>query len=413
MKTITTTCCISGGGPAGVMLGFLLARSGIDVVVLEKWPDFFRDFRGDTIHPSTMELMSELGILEEFLKLPHENTYQIEGDIGNEKVIVADFSHLKVKAPFVAFMPQWDFLNFITGKAKKYPGFHLMMNTEATDLISETGKIVGVRAVVNDGKGNPGAEPEFEIRADLVVGADGRSSTVRDKSGLNLISTGVPIDVLWFRISKKESDPPHTLGRFDAGKVMIMIDRTTYWQCGFVIRKGAFEEMKTAGLESFRNILVVAAPFLQDRVNKEITTWEPVKLLSVTVNHLERWYKPGFVCIGDAAHAMSPIGGVGINLAVQDAVAAANILAKPLKNKSLTETDLAKIQQRREFPARLIQRAQVFIQNRVITSVLESTKTTRLPFPLRLVKRFPYLRRIPAYFIGMGIRPEHINTPLP
>ena len=401
-QDIQTRCCISGGGPAGIMLGFLLARSGIDVTVLEKWPDFFRDFRGDTIHPSTMEILHELGLLKEFVKLPHDEIREVEADIGGFKVSMADFSHLKVQCPYLAFIPQWDFLNFISAEAKKHPSFHLLMETEATDIIEEGGAVVGVRAKDKSG--------EFQIRSELVIGADGRHSTVREKSGLAAHESGSPIDVLWFRISRKESDPAAVLGKVDMGRMMVMIDRGSYWQCAFIIRKGQFEGMKQAGLESFRAGIVELVPSLADRAS-EIREWDQVKLLTVVVDRLEKWHRPGLLCIGDSAHAMSPIGGVGINLAIQDAVAAANALVPAFLKGIPNERDLAKVQKRRELPTRIIQRAQVFIQDHVVFRIIDSrTHYARLPWQLRLIQRFPALRRIPAYLIGMGYRHEHVRT---
>lgn len=395
-------CVISGGGPAGIMLGFLLARQGVSVAVCEKWPDFFRDFRGDTIHPSTMEVLQELGLLEKFLTLPHNETKIIEGDIGDEKIVFADFSHLAVRCPFIAFMPQWDFLNFIAGHAHKLPGFCLSMETEVTDIIYEGGAVAGLRTKKANGD-------VLDIRAKLVIGADGRHSAVREKAGIPVLSSGAPMDVLWFRLSKKAADPDVSLGRVDRGRMMIMINRDSYWQCGFLITKGGYEEFKRAGLDFFRKTLADLQPFLADRT-AEITSPEQLKLLSVTVDHVAAWYKPGLLLIGDAAHAMSPIGGVGINLAIQDAVAAANILGPRLKDGSLSVRDLARVQKRRALPARMVQRVQVFIQNRVIRRVLASHAKTRPPRILRLMQLFPILRRIPAYIIGMGIRHEHVQN---
>ena len=383
------------------MLGFLLAKAGIEVVVLEKWPDFFRDFRGDTIHPSTMEVLHELGLLEEFLKLPHSETREIYGYIGGQQVTVADFTHLKVHCPFVAFIPQWDFLNFIVKHAKSYPEFTLLTETEATNLLEENGTVVGVKA--------KSPHQELEIRAELVIGADGRHSTIREKSALVSDNLGVPIDVLWFKLSRKASDPVQSLGHVDAGRIMIMLDRDDYWQCGFVIKKGQFEEFNRLGLESFRQDIKNLAPFIGDRV-QEITGWEQIKLLSVTVDHLQKWYKPGLLCIGDAAHAMSPIAGVGINLAIQDAVATANILILQFKKGSVTTADLARVQNRRESPARRTQKVQVFMQNYIIASILNSRKHMQVPWIFKLTKLFPILTRLPARFVGMGFRPEHIEN---
>lgn len=399
-EAIATSCCISGGGPAGVMLGFLLARAGIDVVVLEKWPDFFRDFRGDTIHPSVMEILHELGLLEGFLQLPHDEVKQVEADIGTEKVVLADFSRLDARCPFLGFIPQWDFLNFIVSHAKEYPGFKMMMETEAIDLLKENGKVTGVLAK-RQGQ-------TLEIRSELVVGADGRHSTVREKGGLVAKSFGAPMDVLWFRVSRKETDPPFVLGKVDMGKMMVMVDRGDYWQCGFIIRKGAFDVAQRGGLEVFQRDVIEVAPALADRIH-EIDAWDKVKLLTVAVDRLLKWHCPGLLCIGDSAHAMSPIGGVGINLAIQDAVAAANILVEAFR-RGISERDLAAVQARRELPTKIIQRIQVFIQNRIISRILEGRGHPRLPWQLKLLKRFPYLRRWPAYMIGIGFRPEHVDV---
>ena len=399
-QIINTTCCIVGGGPAGIMLGFLLARRGIEVAVLEKHGDFFRDFRGDTIHPSTLEVMNELGLLDDFLKRPHEETSILKAFIGDDEVTMADFSHLPTKCRFIAFMPQWDFLNFIAEKAKAYPSFKLLMQTEAKELIEESGKIIGVRAATPEG--------EIEIRAKLMVGADGRHSMTREKSGFEIVNRGAPMDILWMRISRMPADPHYTLGRVGSGKMLAMINRNTYWQCAYVIPKGGFEQVKAAGLEAFRRNLAEIAPFLGGRVN-ELQSWDDIKLLTVAVDRLRKWQRPGMLCIGDAAHAMSPIGGVGINLAIQDAIAAANILAAPLKAGKAGLRDLEAVQARREWPTRMTQAMQLFIQKHVITNVLQGTHKPRAPFVLNLLNKVPLLQRIPARLIGMGFRPEHVR----
>jgi 2-polyprenyl-6-methoxyphenol hydroxylase-like FAD-dependent oxidoreductase len=403
-EAMTTRCCIAGGGPAGMMLGFLLARAGIDVVVLEKYPDFFRDFRGDTIHPSTMTILDELGLLDEFLKLPHQEVRQLGAVIGGEEIRIADFTHLKVKCPFIALIPQWDFLNFIAAQAKAYPSFHLMLKTEATDLIEETGRVVGVRAKSHE---LDQAQQPLEIRAELVIAADGRHSTLRDRSGLIADSFGAPMDVLWFRLSRRPGDPAQALGRVDQGKMIIMLDRGNYWQCGFLIRKGDFEGIQQRGLDAFHRDLAAVAPFVSDRT-VEITTWDQVKLLTVAVDRLRQWYKDGLLCIGDAAHAMSPIFGVGINLAIQDAVAAANILAPRFQTARVTIDDLKAFQERRESPTRKIQKLQMAIQDNVVNRVLGRPGRAKLPWTLRIARHLPFLTRIPARIVGLGFHPEHI-----
>jgi 2-polyprenyl-6-methoxyphenol hydroxylase-like FAD-dependent oxidoreductase len=400
-QTLTARCCVAGGGPAGLMLGLLLARAGVDVIVLEKHADFFRDFRGDTIHPSTLEVMHELGLLEEFLKCPHQELRELRGWIGDEMIPVADFTHLPTCCKFIALMPQWDFLDFLAQKAKAYPNFRLRMQAEVTDLIKESGRVVGVRAHTAAGA--------LAVRADLVIGADGRHSTVREKAGLQTIDLGAPMDVLWMRLSQRPGDPKESMGRFDPGHVFVMIDRGDYWQCAFVIPKGGFEEVKRRGLDAFRAEVARVAPFMGDRVD-EIAEWDHVKLLTVAVNRVREWYRPGLLCIGDAAHAMSPIGGIGINLAVQDAVAAGNILAEPLRRGPAAVDDLRAVQRRRELPTRITQRVQVLVQNRVIGRVLTTqAKSFSTPLVLRLMRAWPFLRRIPARLVGMGVRPEHVK----
>ncbi len=402
MDSIRTRCCVVGGGPAGVMHGLLLARAGVDVVVLEKHADFFRDFRGDTIHPSTLELMYELGVLDDFLKLPHQNTPTITARFGDYEATVADFTHLSTHCKFIAMMPQWDFLNFMAGVGKRYRTFGLRMETEATGLIDDGGKVVGVKAKTPKG--------DLEIYADLVVAADGRHSTVRDASGFHVEELGAPMDVLWFRLPHKPQDPPSTTFFFEAGHVVILLDRGDYWQIAYIIPKGGFDAMKASGMAAFFADLTHIAPFLADRTS-DLKSWDDIKLLSVQVDRLKTWHRPGLLLIGDAAHAMSPIGGVGVNLAVQDAVAAANILAGPLKKGDLTEEDLAAVQARREFPVRVTQKMQVMIQNHVISPLLGKSDELRPPLPVRLAEHFSPLRRLPAHLIGVGIRPEHVETP--
>src|SRR3984957_16721009 len=398
-STMTTQCCIAGGGPAGMMLGFLLARAGVHVVVLEKHADFFRDFRGDTVHPSTLELMFELGLIDEFLKLPHQQVETLSAQIGAEHVQMVDFRHLPTHCKFVALMPQWDFLN---ERGKRYKTFDLRMQAEASDLIEENGRVVGLMVKTPDGP--------LEIRADLVVGCGGRHSVVREKAHLTSDDYGAPMDVLWFRVSHKDGDSVDTFGHIEAGKLMVMFDRGDYWQCAYVIPKGGIERMKSEGLEAFRGQVVEMSPFLSDRVG-ELKTWDDVKLLSVTVDRLRKWWRPGLICIGDAAHAMSPIGGVGVNMAVQDAVAAANRLAGPLRTGKVTDADLQAIEDRRTLPMRFTQGLQLTIQRRTTPRARASQQRPKPPAVLKLFGAFPILRRIPARLIGLGIRPEHVQTP--
>jgi len=400
-RQFTTQCCISGGGPAGMMLGFLLARAGVQTMVLEKHADFLRDFRGDTIHPSTLEIMHELGLLEEFLKRPHQKITRLGGQIGAQTVQIADFSHLPTRCKFVALMPQWDFLDFLADHAEPYANFRLLRRTEVTDLLESDGLVTVLRARADEG--------EVEVRSDLVVGADGRRSTVRERAGLKVRDLGAPMDVLWMRISREASDPRDAFGHIEAGRMLVMIDRGDYWQCAFVIGKGRADEIRAGGIERFRGMVLELSPWLGARV-QELASWDDVKLLTVTVDRLEHWSRPGLLCIGDAAHAMSPIGGVGINLAIQDAVAAANILARPLAAGSASAADLQAVQRRRELPTRVIQAMQVFLQDRVIRGVLAADRRPSPPWAVRLLDRCPYLQRFPARFMGLGIRPEHVQT---
>jgi 2-polyprenyl-6-methoxyphenol hydroxylase-like FAD-dependent oxidoreductase len=397
---IKTTCCIAGGGPAGMMLGFLLARAGVSVVVLEKHADFLRDFRGDTVHPSTLEMMRELGVLDEFLKLPHSEVRQVSLQIGDDRVVVGHFDHLPVHCKFIALMPQWNFLNFIADHAKRYQTFDLRMQAEATDLIEENGRVVGVHAKMPDG--------DMEIRADLIVGCDGRHSTMRATAELKSDDYGAPMDVMWFRLSRKPGDPDETFGHIEGGRMMVMLNRNDYWQCAYVIPKGSADEVRCAALDKFRATVGEMSPFTRGRL-EEIESWDTVKLLTVAVDRLRRWYRPGLLCIGDAAHAMSPIGGVGINLAVQDAVAAANILAEPLLRKTVTIETLKDVQRRREFPTRFTQRLQIVLQNNIIGPAL-SGKRPKAPLFMKVLQ-WPLLRRIPGRLLALGIRPEHIHTP--
>ncbi len=400
MSVVSVRCCIAGGGPAGVMLGLLLARAGVDVTVLEKHADFFRDFRGDTIHPSTLEVMHELGLLDDLLKLTHQKVPRMMGQFGDLALTIADFSHLPTRCGFIAFMPQWDFLNFLVERAARYPTFKLRMRTEATGLIDNGQRIVGLHA---DGPDGP-----LDIRADLVVAADGRHSVLRDKAGLSIDEFGAPMDVLWFRLSRRPGDPEDPRGRFDVGRIFIMLNQGKHWQCGFVIPKETFDQTKAKGLAAFRGSVAELAPFAADRVG-EIQSWDAVRLLTVRVDRLRQWYRPGFLCIGDAAHAMSPMGGVGINLAIQDAVATANLLAARLREGAPTVEDLREVQKRRELPARLTQFVQVQMQERVIKRVLSADETLTPPLLFRIIARFPRMNRLMARFIGMGVRPEHVK----
>ena len=385
-----------------MMLGYLLARAGVEVLVLEKHADFLRDFRGDTIHPSTLEVMYELGILQDFLALPHQEVLQFSAQVGEERVPIAEFGHLPTHCKFLAFMPQWDFLDFLAARAKRYPAFQLWMRAEVVGLIEEAGRVVGVEVMTPEGK--------RDVRADLVVGADGRHSTVRERAGFAVQELGAPMDVLWFGISRTPSDPVASMGRFDPGRIFVLINRERYWQCGYVIPKGSVERLRATGIEAFRETVAQAAPWARDRVG-ELRTWDDVKLLTVQVDRLNRWYRPGLLCIGDAAHAMSPVGGVGINLALQDAVATANVLSAPLAQGRLGEKDLAKVQKRREWPTRATQWFQVQVQQRIIAPVLGRSTSLKLPLFLRLLARYPILRRIPARVIGVGVRPEHVRSP--
>ena len=402
-RKIQTGCVIAGGGPAGVMLGYILARAGVEVVVLEKHDDFFRDFRGDTVHPSTLDVLGELGLLDAFLKRPHQELATVSADIEGQMVILADFSHLPTRCKYIGFMPQWDFLDLMAEAGRKLPAFQLMMQSEATDLIEADGRITGLKVRTPKGA--------LEITAPLVVAADGRDSRLRDQAGLKVRDIGAPMDVLWMRLSRKPSDGGPVLGRLHRGRFMVTIDRGDYWQCAFVIRKGGLEEVKARGLDVLKREIVIAAPMFADRMD-EVRSFDDAKLLTVTVDRLEDWSRPGLLCIGDAAHAMSPIGGVGINLAIQDAVAAANLLARPLKSGRVRKADLDAVQRRRTFPTRATQAMQVFIQNRAIGAFLGRDEAVQVPLPFKLLNAFPLLRRLPARFVGVGARPEHVDPAL-
>jgi len=394
--------CIAGGGPAGMMLGLLLARSGIRVKVLEKHSDFFRDFRGDTIHPSTLEILDELGMLDEFLKLPHQEVRQLRGQIGDTTLTLADFTHLPVRCKFLAFMPQWDFLNFLAERAGAYAGFQLEMESEVTGLTFDGERVTGVRVRTPAGV--------RQVSADLVVGSDGRESTVRAAAALPSIEFGAPMDVLWMRISRKPGDPGQLLGRVDYGQIFVMIDRGDYWQCGLVVRKGALAEIQRRGLDALRADIRRLAPFLGERVG-DLRDWNDIKLLTVQVDRLRRWYRDGVLCLGDAAHAMSPVAGVGINLAIQDAVAAANILVPALRDSgTVSNAALAAVQERRELPTKVTQRAQLLIQNGIIRRVLGKEGRMAPPLVIRILGGVPLFRRIPARLVGLGFRREHVMT---
>jgi len=393
-------CCIVGGGPAGMMAGLLFARAGVRTVLLEKHADFLRDFRGDTIHPSTLDVMAELGILEAFLKRPHQEVTTLAGNLGDQLVTVADFTHLPTRCKFVAFMPQWDFLNFLAEEAKHFGTFDLRMRANAKELLWENGRVAGVRAQTANGM--------LDIRADLTIGADGRESVVRKEADLEVVELGAPMDVLWLRLTKRPDDPHETFGYIRNGRIMALIDRAEYWQCAYVIPKGTLAQLHERGLGEFRRQIGEIVPFLHDRAD-ELQTWDDVKLLTVRVNRLRRWYRPGLLCIGDAAHAMSPIGGVGINLAIQDAVAASNMLGPKLLDQTLSIRDLRAVQRRREMAAKLTQALQLFIQSKVIGKVLANGRAPllrRLPALLRLL---PFLPRIPGHLVGLGFRPEHLS----
>jgi len=395
-----TTCCVIGCGPAGAMLGLMLAREGVDVLVLEKHADFLRDFRGDTLHPSTMEIMDELGLAEGLLDLKHTKAPRIEARLPGGTLTVADLGRLKTRYPYITFMPQWDFLDYVTGEAKRYPNFHLEMEAEAKELILEDGTVRGVRYETPDGP--------REARALLMVAADGRSSPFREQAGLKMVRTSPPIDVLWFRLSRREGDPKDTFGYAGGGRFMVAINRGEYWQIAYVIRKGEYQGVRDAGLEAFRRSVGETIPDLADRTG-ELQDWEAVKLLSVQADRLRRWHRPGLLCIGDAAHVMSPVGGVGINLAIADAVAAANALAGPLKEGRVRTRDLMAVQLRRELPTRAIQAFQSVAQRRVISSSLGTDGGPSVPALAKLILRLRPVRDLPARIIAFGIWPEHVK----
>ncbi len=399
MQTYQTDCCIVGGGPAGLMLGYMLARAGVPVIVLEKHADFLRDFRGDTIHPSTMEILHQLGDLPAFLQLPHTKFDKMTLDFEGMEVTIADFATLKVTAPFIAMMPQWDFLDFLADRAKTYPNFRLIMQAEVEDLQLTKTQITGVSGRTPDGP--------FKVDAKLTIAADGRSSILRDKAGMKVLDFGTPIDVLWFRLSRKEGDSRQSLGRARKGKLFVMLNRGDYWQVAHVVAKGSAQKIRDAGLDAFRATLDATLGLEPER-SAQITDWDQVKLLSVQVNRLETWWREGLLFIGDAAHAMSPIGGIGINVAIQDAVATANLLVGPLQSGTITTADLARVQARRMFPVKVTQALQVMAQNRILAPALNAN-ASKPPLPFRILNRFPFLRRYPARIIGLGIRRESVG----
>ncbi|WP_407164660.1 FAD-dependent oxidoreductase [Bradyrhizobium sp. ORS 111] len=402
-RAMKVRCCVVGGGPAGMMLGYLLGRAGVEVVVLEKHADFFRDFRGDTVHPSTLQVMDELGLIDGFLKLPHEQLQKLEGVFGDTPVRIADLSRLRVKYPFIAMMPQWDFLNFLRDNGKRFASLKVLMSTEATDLIRRGDVVTGVRAKTPDGT--------IDIEADLTIACDGRHSTIRACAGLEVEEIGAPMDVLWFRAGRRPDEAENLFARVEPGKMLVTFDRGDYWQCAYVIPKGQFDAVKARGLQSLLDDVVRIAPSLKSGI-AEVKSFDDVKLLTVAINRLTRWTRPGLLCIGDAAHAMSPIGGVGVNLAVQDAVATANILAAKLAHGCPSEEELDAVRRRREFPTRVTQRMQVIAQNNIISVALKSGgRPLQAPLAMRLVSAVPWLQGQLARLVGVGVRPEHVHSP--
>ncbi len=406
-RTIQTHCCIVGGGPAGMMLGYLLGRAGIEAVVLEKHADFFRDFRGDTVHPSTLQVMDELGLIDAFLKVPHQQLQRLDGQFGEESIRIADLSRLHAKYPFIAMMPQWDFLNFLRENGRRFASLQVMMNTNATDLIWSGDRVVGVTAETPDGP--------IEIRASLTIACDGRHSTVRERAKLGVDEIGAPMDVLWFRAGRRANETENLFARLETGKMLVTFDRGDYWQCAYVIAKNGFDAVKARGLDAFRNDVVSMAPVLSAGM-AEVKTWDDVKLLTVAINRLKRWTRPGLLCIGDAAHAMSPVGGVGVNLAIQDAVATANLLAAKLAAVKASrgcpsEEDLQAVQRRRTFPVRMTQAMQVVVQNKLISQAIKpGEKPLRVPLFLRIVSSVAPLQAFAGRLVAIGVRPEHVHS---
>lgn len=403
-RQIETGCAIVGAGPGGLMLGFILARAGVDVTILEKHGDFLRDFRGDTIHPSTLNVMKELDLLDEVLKLPHTQAPRLHAEIGGKDITIADFSRLPAACRFIAFMPQWEFLDFLAREASRYPNFRLVMNATVEDVIEDKGRIAGVRAST--------AEGPLAVRAPLTIGADGRNSIVREKAGLEVESFGKPSEVLWMKLSHQPDDPPYVMGHGGPRQGFIMVDRGDYWQCGYVVRKDTFAEIKTRGLDAFRDAVAAVSPLPAERM-QEVQAWDDVHLLSVRIDRLKRWWRPGLLCIGDAAHAMSPIGGFGVNLAVQDAVAAANILGPPLRSRKLADRHLAAVEARRRFPTRATQKLQLMMRSDRRKREDDGRKRSGPPAFMRGIARWPVLAHLAGRLIGLGFRPEHVRLPAP
>ena len=398
--TTKADCVVAGAGPGGLMLGLLLARAGVDVTVVEKHGDFLRDFRGDTVHPSTLDIIDQLGLLDDLLKVPHTQAPQLHAEIGGKDVTIADFSRLPTKCRFIAFMPQWDFLDFLAREAGKLPSFRLIMSAEVTGLIEESGRIGGLVASTPEGP--------LEIRAALVVGADGRNSLVREKAGLAVESFGAPSDVLWMKFSHQSDDPPYTMGHGGPRQGFVMVDRGDYWQCGYVVRKGSFAEVKEKGIEAFREAVAAVSPLPADRV-EEIRSWDDVHLLSIRIDRLKSWWRPGLLCIGDAAHSMSPIGGFGVNLAIQDAVAAANILSAPLREGQLADRHLAAVEKRRAFPTKVTQKIQFMMQSSSRKRQADAAKRSGPPAFVKGIARWPILAHLAGRLVGMGIRRERLR----